>query len=89
MLFAAWGLQAGDRPNAKLTPQAEQALAKAERDVKSAAEQRSLWTTADEAIKRAREAAQEGRSDDLLKYAAIASVQARLGIDQTRYPPAK
>jgi len=68
---------------------AADALANAEADVKAAIAAKSLWTTADEALKRAREAAAKDDSAEVIKQSAIASEQARLGIEQTRYPLAQ
>lgn len=72
---------------AQLTPQASEALAKAVADVKAAEEKKALWTTASDALKQAKAAAAAKDSAAVLKYSAIASEQARLGIEQTGYPP--
>lgn len=65
------------------------ALAQAEADVKEAEARNALWTTASAALKAAQAAAAKGDWDAALKNARIASDQARLGIEQTRYPLAK
>ncbi len=86
LLLAGVGKLAAAPP---LSPAAEQALAKARADVQSAVVHKSLWTTAEEALKKAQEAAAKGDSNEVLKQSAIASEQALLGIEQTRYPPAR
>lgn len=66
--------------------EARQALAKAEADVKEAKTQKALWTTAEEALKKAQEAAAKGDSAATLKFSKTASEQARLGLMQKSYP---
>ncbi|MDO9064396.1 MAG: hypothetical protein Q7U25_04190 [Sulfuricella sp.] len=66
--------------------EARQALAKAEADVKEAKTQKALWTTAEEALKKAQEAAANGDSAATLKFSKTASEQARLGLMQKSYP---
>jgi hypothetical protein len=73
----------------ELTAPAQAMLAQAESAVNKAIMRKSLWTTADEAIKLARAAAAKGDSAAVLKHAQTATEQALLGIEQTRYPLVK
>lgn len=70
-----------------LSAEAKQALAKAEADVKDAKSKNALWTTAQDALKQAKEAAEKNDSAAVIKASRTASEQARLGIAQTQYPP--
>jgi HEPN domain-containing protein len=54
--------------------------------VQAAADQRALWTTADDALKRARAAFLDGDYPDAIRAAQTAAEEARLGIAQTHYP---
>lgn len=69
--------------------EARQALAKAEADIKEAKAQRALWTTAEDALKKAQEAAAKGDSAATLKFSKAASEYARLGLMQKTYPLTK
>jgi murein lipoprotein len=69
--------------------EARQALAKAEADVKEAKAQNALWTTAQDALKKAQEAAAKGDSAATLKFSKTASEHARLGLAQKGYPLTK
>jgi len=69
--------------------EARQALAKAEADVKEAKIQKALWTTAEDALKKAREAATKGDSAATLKFSKTASELVRLGLIQKTYPLTK
>ncbi|BAN35108.1 hypothetical protein SCD_n01279 [Sulfuricella denitrificans skB26] len=69
-----------------LSEEAKQALAKAEADVKEAKAQKSLWTTAEDALKKAKEAATKGDSAATLKFAKSASELASLAVAQKSYP---
>lgn len=71
---------------AKLSEEASQALAKAEADVKAAQAKKALWTTAQDALKQAKAAAEKNDSAAVIKHAREASEQAQLGIAQTQYP---
>ena len=72
-----------------LSEEARQALAKAEADVKEAKNQRALWTTAEDALKKAQEAAAKSDSAATLKFSKTASEHARLGLMQKTYPLTK
>ncbi|MDD5241246.1 MAG: hypothetical protein PHG47_05915 [Sulfuricella sp.] len=72
-----------------LSEEARQALAKAEADIKEARTKKALWTTAENSLKKAKEAATKADSAAVLKHAKAASEQARLGLAQLSYPPAK
>ncbi|MCL6555445.1 MAG: hypothetical protein K6T56_03675 [Burkholderiales bacterium] len=78
------------QPQAAATPalsdEAKAALAKAEADVKAADAKGALWTTAEDALKAAKEAAQKGDSAAVIKHAKTASEHAALGLAQKSYP---
>jgi hypothetical protein len=61
-------------------------LAEAEAAVKAAAAKRALWTTAEDALREARSALAVGECERAARAAGVAAEQARLGIEQTRYP---
>ena len=69
-----------------LNDEAQIALAWAESDVKAAQSQGALWTTADNALKAAKEAAAQGDSAAVIKSAKTASTHAKLGIEQKKLP---
>ena len=69
-----------------ISDEAKAALAKAEADVKAAHAKAALWTTAEDALKAAQDAAKKGDSDAVIKDARRASEQAALGMGQTAYP---
>ncbi|MDO9224780.1 MAG: hypothetical protein Q8M09_04075 [Pseudomonadota bacterium] len=73
-----------DKP--MLTEAAQQALAKADADVKLANAHFALWTTAESALKSAQEAAKAGESDAVIKHAKFVSDQVARGIAQLSYP---
>ena len=72
-----------------ISPEASQALAQAEADVKAAQAQKALWTTAEDALKKAKAAAEKGDSATVIKSSKTASEQAKLGISQLQYPITK
>lgn len=72
-----------------LSEEAKQELAKAEIDVKEAKARKALWTTAEDALKKAKESAVMADSAATLKHSKSASDLARLGITQLSYPLAK
>lgn len=72
-----------------LSEEARQELAKAEIDVKEAKARKALWTTAEDALKKAKESAAKFDSATTLKHSKMASELARLGIAQLSYPLAK
>jgi len=81
-----------DQAAAAATPvseEASQALSKAEADVKQANAKGALWTTATDALKKAKEAAVKGDSSATLKLSKTASDQAHLGMEQLNYPLTK
>ena len=79
---------AAAKPEAKaaVTDDAKQALSKAEADVKAAKAKGALWTTAEDALKKATEAADKGDSAAVVKNAKTASEHAQLGLEQLKYP---
>lgn len=73
----------------ELNDEAKNALAWAEADVKDAGKAGALWTTAESALKAAKEAAAKGDSAATIKSAKNASAQAKLGLEQKKYPLVK
>lgn len=73
-------------PQAQLTDEAKQALAKAEADIKAAQDRKALWMPAQDALKKAKAAAKGHDSAMVIKHAKEASELAQLGIEQTKYP---
>jgi len=71
---------------AGLSDEAQIALAWAESDVKTARTEGALWTTADDALKAAKEAATKGDSAAVLKESKTASAHAKLGLEQKKLP---
>lgn len=71
---------------AELNDEAKIALAWAESDVKTAQSQGALWTTAENALKAAKEAAAKGDSATVIKNSKTASTHAKLGIEQKKLP---
>lgn len=69
-----------------LSDEAEAALARAEGDIERARAAHALWTTAESAIRKAREAAQVGDSATVIAQSEIASDLAGLGLAQRDYP---
>lgn len=76
-----------EAPKTQLSEDATKALAQAEADVKEAQAKKALWTTAMDALKHAKAAAEKHNSAEVIKYAKEASEHAKLGIEQTQYPP--
>jgi hypothetical protein len=66
---------------------ARAAIAQAERAVSRAAAQRMLWTTADEALRSARRAFEDGDLAAAVAQARVAKEHSELAIRQKRYPP--
>lgn len=65
---------------------AELAIAEAEAAVTEAGTRRALWTSAEDALRRARRALQEGDAAMAIEQARIAQKQSELGIAQKDYP---
>jgi murein lipoprotein len=74
---------------ATLSAEAQAALSTAQADVKAAKAKNALWTTADNALKAAEEAAATGDNATVLKQAKLASDQAQKGLAQLNYPMLK
>ena len=72
-----------------VSDEASQALSKALADVKQAKAKGSLWTTTEDALKKAKEAAAKGDSTTTLKLSKTASEQAHLSVEQLKYPLTK
>ncbi len=62
------------------------AVEEAEAAMKQANTERALWTSAEDAMRRARRALQEGNAAVALEQALLARKQAQLGIAQKSYP---
>lgn len=69
-----------------LSAEATTALSKAEADVKGAKSSKALWTNADDALKKAKEAAEKGDSAAVIKESQKASSFAAMGMQQLSYP---
>lgn len=81
------GCQSAPPPaKVELNDEAKIALAWAESDVKTAQAQGALWTTAENALKAAKEAAAKNDSAAVIKNAKTASTHAKLGIEQKKLP---
>jgi hypothetical protein len=73
-------------PPAAGAEQAAKAVQRAEQTVRRAWEQRSLWTTAQEALEAAKLALQRGDYAGAAEQARIAQHQAELSMAQRQYP---
>ncbi len=62
------------------------AVARAEASVRQASGERALWTSAEDALRKARRALQDGNLAAAIEQAHIAQKQAELGIAQKSYP---
>ena len=69
-----------------ISADAKAALTAAQAAVKDAKSKGALWTTADSALTAAEEAANKGDSEGVIKNAKTASEQAKLGLEQMKYP---
>ena len=78
---------AGARPAAAQVTGAEAAVADAEEAVRHAEAERALWTSAEDAMRKARRALRDGDTMQALRQARIAREQSELGIAQKSYPP--
>jgi len=70
-----------------ISSNAQAALGKAQTAVKEAKAKYALWTTAENALNAAEEAAQKGDSEGVMKNAKTAEEQAHLGMEQAKLPP--
>jgi len=82
----ASGVVAGPAP-ALDAKGARAAVVQAERSVRLAEEKRMLWTSAEEALRSARRAFEDGDLATAVAQARVAKEHAELAIVQTRYPP--
>ena len=71
---------------AGISAEAQAALSAAQADVKMAKAKNALWTTAQDALEDAEEAAAKGDSATVLKKAKLASDQVKKGMAQLDYP---
>lgn len=69
------------------TKGARAAIAQAERSVRRAQEKHMLWTTAEDALRSARRAFEDGDLAVAVAQARVATEHAELAIAQKRYPP--
>ncbi len=69
-----------------LSAEATEALARAESGVALATAKKALWTTAASALAQAQEAAKQQDNTAVMKYAAVATEQASLGMAQVDGP---
>lgn len=69
-----------------ISAEAQAALTAAQADVKNAKAKNALWTTADDALKDAEEAAAKGDSATVLKQSKLASDHVQKGLAQLNYP---
>lgn len=72
--------------SAGISESAKAALAAAESAVKEAKAKGGLWTTAEDALKAAKAAAEKGDSAAVISNANKAQDHAKMGIQQTSYP---
>jgi hypothetical protein len=77
---------ANENPVAPDASMAEAAVAEAEAAVKRADAQRALWTSAEDALRRARLALRGGNPAMAVEQAHIAQKHSELGIAQKSYP---
>ena len=85
-LLMAGCAEAPQRPGYAITPEAAQALASAQADVKESQYAKNAWTTAIAALKDAEKAAAKGDSAAVIRLSTTASELAKESIEQTRYP---
>ena len=94
-IVAAFGIAAPGFPSGVLARPgqalnanvARAAIAQADRAVRRAEAQRMLWTTAEEALRGARHAFEDGDFATAVAQARVAREHAELAIVQKRYPP--
>jgi hypothetical protein len=80
------GPQNGTTPPTTLNPLAQTALSRAETDVQTARTAFTLWLAADDALSKARAAAELGDNETVIQQAAIVSDLCRLSAQQADYP---
>jgi predicted metal-dependent hydrolase len=80
-------VSANENPVVPDADAAASAVAEAEAAVKRAGVRRALWTSAEDALRKARRALQEGNTTAALEQARLAQMQSALGIAQQDYPP--
>lgn len=73
----------------ELTAEAKAALAAAETAHKDANAKFALWTTADDAMKAAKAAAEKGDSETVIRQAKVVQDQTQKGVAQLNYPTLK
>lgn len=78
--------KAAEAAKPTISAEAQSALDAAKAAVKEAKSKGGLWTTAENALKAAEEAAGKGDSAGVIKNAKTASEHAKLGMEQLKYP---
>lgn len=87
-VLALTGCQTTEPPKAAapaVSPEAKAAIDKAEADVKQATSKGALWTTAEAALKAAKDAAAKGDNATAIRQANLASEHVKLGLEQKGY----
>lgn len=80
------GVESAKAAPPALSAEATQALAQAEADIQKAKAGYALWTVAEDAMKKAQEAAKTGDSDTVIKETKKVAKLTKLGLEQNSYP---
>ncbi len=75
-----------DSVSPAISEEAREALARAEADVEAARTQFALWTTAEAALRQARDAAKAGDSGTVIQQSRFVAEQVKGGMAQLSYP---
>lgn len=86
VMLVSSGVLASGNGEMNQAARAKAAVAEAERAVGRAYAQRALWTTAEEALRTARRALEQGNLTRAIEQARVAREHAHLGIAQKSYP---
>lgn len=86
LLAAAFTLPAVYASDGTNAQNAKVAIASAKRAVAAAIAQNALWTSAEDALRRAERAMEGGDAAAALEHARFATGQAQLGLAQKQYP---
>jgi murein lipoprotein len=82
-------VKAAEPAKATISAEAQAALAAAKAEAKDAKAKNALWTTAENALKAADEAAEKGDSDTVMKQVKLARDHIQKGLAQMNYPMLK
>jgi hypothetical protein len=85
-MATAASIGAGAADGEPAVADAAAAVAEAEAAAKRADALHALWTSAEDALRKARRALQEGNTTTALAQARVAQMQSELGIAQQGYP---